>query len=353
MLCKLCKAGKLSPRIPFLPLIILKPTLVVLVFLALMPAPIATAQVSNFAGPEGEISGTVLWEANKRPAGQVAVSLKSRVLGIFRSVLTDIEGHFRIPHLPHGTYEVAVEEEGYEAARTSTQLDGPSSKLVVYLRSAKLTQSQKTTYTVSMRELKIPGKAQSEFNKGLERLAKHDPAGSLSHFTKAAQAFPGYYEAHYHIGVAEMRLGHMEVAEKEYQEAIDLSGGHYSWADFGLGYLLCQQGKAEEAEKIIRRGLEVDDGSAEGYTILSDALMRQNRRDEAEKSAREALLRNPNMADAYLMLSNVDGDKKDYRAQLQDLDAYLKIAPHGPAVEQVQRGREVILRILAKTQPKD
>lgn len=353
MLCMLSKPGKFSPRILFLPLTILKLALLVVLFLAVMPAPLALAQITNFDSGEGEISGTVLLEANKRPASQVAVSLKSRVAGIFRSVLTDIEGRFRVQHLPHGTYEVAVEEEGYEAARTSTQLDGPSSKLVVYLRSAKLTQSQKTTYTVSMRELKIPSKAQNEFNKGLERLTSHDPAGSLKHFTKATQAFPGYYEAYYHMGVAEMRLGHIEEAEKEYQEAIDLSGGHYSWAEFGLGFLLCQQGKAEEAETIIRRGLEVDDGSAEGYTILSNALMQQKKRDEAEKSAREALLRNPNMADAYLMLANVDGDKKDYRAQLQDLDAYLKIAPNGPAVEQVQRGREVILRILAKNQPKD
>lgn len=347
------KSGKLSPRIQFLPLALLKLALQFFPALALVSTPIAMAQVSSFAGPEGEISGTVLLEANKRPASQVAVSLKSRVLGVFRSVLTDIEGHFRVPHLPHGTYEVAVEEEGYEVAHTSTQLDGPSSKLVVYLRSAKLTQSQKTTYTVSMRELKIPGKAQSEFNKGLERLAKQDPAGSLSHFTKATEVFPGYYEAHYHIGVAEMRLGHMELAEKEYQEAIDLSGGHYSWAEFGLGFLLCQQGKAEEAEQIIRRGLEVDDGSAEGYTILSNALMQQNKRDEAERSAQEALLRNPNLADAYLMLANVDADKGDYRAQLQDLDAYLKIAPNGPAADQAKRGREVVLRILAKTQSKD
>lgn len=347
----LCKAGKLVARISFLPVTMLKPaSLLVLNFVLMSLSPIATAQVSNLESAEGEISGTVLLETDKSPASQVAVSLKSRVAGIFRSVLTDIEGHFRISHLPRGTYDLAVEEDGYEAAHTSAQLDGPSSKLVVYLRSASVSQRQKEAYTVSVRELKIPSKAQREFQNGLERLRKNDPAGSLSHFTKATQVFPGYFEAYYHMGIAEMRLGHTAEAEKEYQEAIDLSGGHYSWADFGLGYLLCQDGKPAEAEKIIRRGLEVDDGSPEGYVILADALFQLNRPDEAEKSVREALLRDPNFPDAYLVLSNVDGSKKDYRAQLHDLNTYLKLRPNGLGSERARQGREVLLRIIAQSE---
>jgi regulator of sirC expression with transglutaminase-like and TPR domain len=81
--------------------------------------------------------------------------------------------------------------------------------------------------------------------------------------------------------------------------------------------------------------------------------MQLNRPDEAERSAREALLRNPNFADAYLVRSDVYGRKGDYRAQLQDLDAYLKLEPNGPANERVRRGREAALRILAKSHPQD
>ena len=346
---KLCNVGKLVAPTPFLPVTILKiVSLFVLNFVPLSLAPIVTAQVSNLESSEGEISGTVLLEADKRPASQVAVSLRSRVAGVFRSVLTDIEGHFHIPHLPHGTYDLSVEEDGYETSLTSTKLDGPSSNLVVYLRSASISQRQRSTYTVSVRELRIPSKAQNEFQSGLESLKKNDPAGSIAHFTKATQAFPGYFEAYYHMGIAQMRLGHTAEAEKEYQEAIDLSGGHYSWADFGLGYLLCQEGKPAEAEKIIRRGLEVDDGSPEGYVILADALLQLNHPDESEKSLHEALLRDPNFADAYLVLSYVDGSKKNYRAQLQDLDTYLKLRPNGPASDRARQGREVLLRILAK-----
>jgi len=191
----------------------------------------ARAQVSKFENGDGEISGTVLLDANKRPASQVAVSLKSRVAGIFRSVLTDLEGRFKVQNLPRGTYEIAVDEEGYEAAETSAQLDGPSSKLVLYLKS-KSGAIRQSRYTVSVRELKIPGKARDEFQKGLERLGKNDPAGSLSHFTKATQAFPGYFEAYYNIGVANAALGRFDEAMRAFQTSIDLSDGRYALAQF-------------------------------------------------------------------------------------------------------------------------
>src|SRR5437899_8224698 len=211
------------PRIIFLNLLLSFLPKLFLSFAVIAWTPIASAQVSNFAGVGGEISGTVLLEANKRPASQVAVSLKSRVAGIFRSVLTDLEGHFRVQHLPRGTYDIAVEEEGYETTKTSAQLDGPSSKLVMYLRSRSGSIRQ-SNYTVSVRALRIPDKARTEFQKGLDCLAKNDPAGSLSHFAKATQAFPGYFEVYYHMGEEEMRLGHNEYAMKTILTFIDYIG---------------------------------------------------------------------------------------------------------------------------------
>jgi tetratricopeptide (TPR) repeat protein len=216
--------------------------------------PSAKAQVSSFENAGGGISGTALLEADKRPATQVAVSLKSRATGIFRSVLTDLEGHFKVQNLPRGTYDIAVEEEGYEAAQTSAQLDGPSAKLVVYLKS-RAEGIRSSRYSVSVRELKIPGKAQDEFQKGVER--------------------------------------------------------------------------------------------------VGEALTQLNRLDEAEKSAREALLRNPNFAGAYLALADVQERRGGYRAEIQDLDTYLKLQPNGPRNEQARHVREAAARKLAITDSQD
>jgi tetratricopeptide (TPR) repeat protein len=118
--------------------------------------------------------------------------------------------------------------------------------------------------TVSARELQIPAKARSAFRRGFERLAKGDANGSLQHFRRAIQEFPGFYEAYYNKGVVETELHQAEEALQSFQKAIDLSGGHCARAYFGYALALDQQGDAKDAkdakdaEQIVRRGLEED-----------------------------------------------------------------------------------------------
>src|SRR6266853_1606087 len=346
MLCKLQNVKKLCLRIAFLSILVFNVT-------AIVWAPLARAQASSSEHTDGIISGTVLLKESHRPASQVAVKLKSHAAGIFRSVLTDLEGHFEVRSLPPSTYEIVVDEPGYEPAQASAQLDGSSSPLVLYLNPPNATQSKRNSYTVSARELKIPDCARKEYIKGLRSMGQNDLAGSVSHFTKAAQAFPNYYEAFYHIGVAETRRGRLEEALPAFQKAIDLSGGSYAWAEFGIGYLLYVEGKTEEAVTTLRRGLEVDGNSPDGYTILGMVLLRLDRPDEAEKCAREALLRNPNFAQAYLVLSDAYGRRREYRAQLQGLDSYLKLEPNGADSEHVRQARELVQGLLTRVPPEN
>ena len=341
MLCKIQNVKKWPQIAGFLSFLLLSVTSIVW-------APVTKAQVPNSGPDEGTISGTVLLRTSNRPASQVAVKLKSHVAGIFRSVLTDLEGHFEVRSLPPSTYEIVVDEPGYEPAQTSARLDSASSKLVLYLDSPATAHPERSRYTVSARELKIPGKARNEYAKGLGSLAKQDLAGSAEHFLKAAQAFPDYYEAFYHIGVVKTRQGLLGEALPAFQKAIDLSGGRYAWAEFGIGYVQYVQGKSEEAVATIRRGLEVNENSPEGYLFLAMALLRLNRLDEAEKSAREALLRNPSLAQAYLVLSDAYGRRKEYLEQLQGLEAYLKLEPNGAESQSARRAEEMVKGIIAK-----
>lgn len=340
-------------RVGFFPIRSLKFLLNVLLIAGSLLAwtPMAHAQVSDSEEANGKISGTVLSQGDNRPMTQVAISLKSHTAGVFRSVLTDYDGRFEVAGLAPGTYEISVEESGYQPVRTKAQLDGSSLKLVLYLMSSTAPQTHTKNYSVSVRDLQISGKAHDEYNKGLLSLAKKDLVASLNHFTKAVKAFPQYYEAFYHMGVVQTSLGKMGDAAQAFQRAIDLSGGRYAWAEFGLGYALYLDNKAVEAEPIIRRGLEVDGNSPDGHAILGMVLLRLNRPDEAEKSAREALLRKPDFAEAYLVLSDAYGLKREYREQLQGLDTYLKLDPNGVSSERVRQAREAALKILSASAP--
>src|SRR5437879_13422150 len=175
MLCKLQNIKKVCPAAGFLANLLVTTATVAW-------APTAKAQAPTSERTEGIISGTVLLKAGNRPASQVAVKLKSHAVGIFRSILTDYEGHFEVRNLPPSTYEIVVDEPRYEAAQTSTQVDGTAAKLVLYLNSSNSPPAEKNRYTVSARELSIHGKARSEYENGVERLTKRDLAGRLGNY---------------------------------------------------------------------------------------------------------------------------------------------------------------------------
>jgi Tfp pilus assembly protein PilF len=320
----------------------------------LVCAPIVRAQIAGFDRQAVEILGTVFVEGDNRPIGGVMVNIRSLTGGPFTRVLTDWSGRFQVRGLDPGMYEIVVEEVGYEPTRETLQLlHGTSPPLELYLKAGNSSPIRRTDYAVSVRQLRIPVKARNAFEKGLERLAKNDADGSRAQFLRAAATFPDYYEAYYHMGVADLRLGHEEEAAQAFQKAIDLSGGRYAWAQFGLGLLLCRRGEYAEAETVIRKGLDVDGSSATGHLFLSVALFHLNRLEEAEKSAREALLRKPGFARAYLVLADVHARRGEYGMQLRDLDAYLKREPDGPASKRIREVREFVRRIVFRTKDEE
>jgi Tfp pilus assembly protein PilF len=199
---------------------------------------------------------------------------------------------------------------------------------VLYLSPA----SQSPGSIVSVKDFKIPSKAEHEFARGLDRLKKQDAAGSLVSFDEAIQLYPDYYQAYYNEGVAQMRLGRDESAHQSYQKAIDLSEGRYIRAVFGYGLVLCREGKPEEAARVVRRGLELDPSIPDGHVVRALALLELHRLDEAESRAQEAL-RSPTVLEsskAYLVPADIHTERRDYPAQARDLQTYLSLAPDDP-----------------------
>lgn len=314
-------------------------------------APAADGQTDSPDTPTGAIQGKVLTLGNGRPVASVIVSVRSEEAGFSQSVLTDIEGQFDVQGTPPGKYSVTIEEPGYESFQAYDQVEAAPLKLLLYLVPAKAAPVVASANTISVRELGIPHRAQDEFRKGLLELGKNALTDSLNHFLKATHAFAGYYEAFYHAGIVQLRLGHKSEALQSFQEAVNLSGGHYAQAQYGMGYVLYLDDQAAEAEKVLRRGIDSDPKLAEGYEILGMVQVKLNRLDDAEKSAREALLRNPDCAGAYLVLSDVFGQRKDYRQQLAGLDNYLRLQPTGPVSERIQQTREATMTLLANADP--
>jgi tetratricopeptide (TPR) repeat protein len=203
-------------------------------------------------------------------------------------------------------------------------------------------------YTVSVRDLKVPGKARHAFEKGIERLQKKDAAGSLDRFKEATNAFPDYYEAYYQIGVANLELRRGNEAEQALQRAIDLSGGRYAEPQFALGALLCERQAYPDAERVLRRAIDVDPNSWKGHLFLGQALFGQVRLDEAEKSAREALVRRSDVPSAHILLANIHIRRQEYILAIKDLDTFLDMRPTGSSSDQARAVRQAAQRIASR-----
>jgi tetratricopeptide (TPR) repeat protein len=210
-------------------------------------------------------------------------------------------------------------------------------------------EDRKAIGTVSVRDLSIPPKAFENFQRGLQELHKQDPARSIHYFSKAIEKYPRYYEAYYHLGVAQKRLGQEDKAMATFQTAIDLSAGKYALAEYAYALLQCKHGKALDAERTVRYALELDQDKPIGEVVLGTVLLYEHRPEEAERSAREALSLDASNPDAYLVLAGVHGEKGDYLTEVEDLDAFLNLEPDGPRTGVVKNIRQVAENMAART----
>jgi tetratricopeptide (TPR) repeat protein len=206
-----------------------------------------------------------------------------------------------------------------------------------------------STSTISVHELRIPEKARIAFNKGAQKLAAKDFAGSIVEFQKAVAAYDEFYEAYYRLGIANLELQVNDDAEAAFRKSIELSEAKYAPPLFGLGLTLGNERQYEDGESYIRAGLNLEPTSAAGHFAMAWVLYSAQRVVEAEKSAREAVLYNPNLANAHLLLAQIHRRQNNSAAMVDDLDAYLRLDPDGPRSRALRTTRDEAQQSLART----
>ena len=103
--------------------------------------------------------------------------------------------------------------------------------------------------SLSKLDLKAPGKAQREYDKGYQLLMRKDAAGAIAHLSDATTIYPSYVAAHNALGTAYLNLNQNEKARDEFTSAVTLDD-HLpnSYLNLGCAQLaLKQYSAAEEA----------------------------------------------------------------------------------------------------------
>ena len=203
-------------------------------------------------------------------------------------------------------------------------------------------------YTVSVRDLQIPAKARKAFDKGMRMLVEKNAAGSIAEFQKAIAAYPGYYEAYYRMGTAELDLKRESEATEAFLKAIELSEGRYAAAYFGLALVFCHDNRLAEADTLAKTGLSLEPDSQIGQFALGWAELGLGRLAAAEKAARGAVARRSDFREGWLLLIEIDRRGNHLPELVQDLDIYLKLDAAGAVSDRLRKLREEAQRTMAQ-----
>jgi tetratricopeptide (TPR) repeat protein len=319
------------------------------VFLILLATPVPVpAQMDKHPV---SVSGVVLAEGHNQRIQHVVVRLCDGGGNLLEQATTSDSGEFSFRGLGRSRYILIFEANGYRKTQIDLDLSFMSDRgMTVYLRPVE-NESPSTPggSSVSAHELSMPPAARSLVETGKKRMYfEKNPQGGLNDFQQAVSKAPGYYEAYNEIAMAYLTLGKPDEAMKSFRKAVEVSGDRYGDAQIGLGTLLIEKGEADAGEKALQRGVELNPRSWRGFYELGKLEFARDQVDRALKSAQRAQAVAPNVPITYRLLANIHLRQKNYRALLDDLDAYIRLDPDSAAGLRAARMREEIAQQAGK-----
>ena len=323
-----------------------------------LPLPLAAQQTNQ--GRVGRrrtfsIAGVVRDGATNGTVDGAKVELHSITGGVVATMFTGMTGNFQFDGISSGGYNLVIDQAGYATVTQDVEIqDSPLMGIQIDLKRAggdKVSAPPGSGPKVSAHELAVPRKAQEAMEKGMALLYdKSDFRGSVAEFERAVQAYPDFYEAYAQMGVAYVNLKDNTAAETALRKSYDLSGGKYISACFLLAKLLSFSQRFAEAEPIARRGVEVDPNSWQANEELGRALVGLNRFQDAEQYALNADKEKPDQPAIQLLLADIHSHVRNYPALLDNLNAYLRVAPTGAQAEKIRPMRDQLQQALANNQ---
>ncbi len=113
-------------------------------------------------------------------------------------------------------------------------------------------------------------------------------------YRKALELDPESASAHYNLGAALARSGQFADAESHLRHALETNPNTQTYS--GLGFVLWQQDRDDEAIASLRTAIEMDPKNAAAYDALGTILVEQKRLEEAASVYRQLIRNQPSPA---------------------------------------------------------
>jgi tetratricopeptide (TPR) repeat protein len=295
-----------------------------------------------------EINGQVRFAEGGAPAENVVVRLESYDSGgSISEAFTDRLGKFRFTALPAAQYSVRIHHSGFRDAQQNVDMTTQSRGLV-FLQLVRESVPVSKTVNGSV-DANVPAEAQKEFDKGISALAaggKEKTASAARCFEKAVTIYPKFVEARLKLGTVYMDLEQWEKAEQALLATLEVDARAFN-ALFALSEIYLRQNKLAEAEKVLVKGLAIQDQSYLGHLNLARVYWEKARSvkdlaqakpslEKAYEEVKRALNLNPNVAGAHLLKGNLLLRVARTADALVEFDEYLRLEPNGPLANETR-----------------
>src|SRR6185503_13061356 len=294
------------------------------------------------SSPTVEIHGQVRFVEGGAPAANVVVRLESYDGGgSISEAFTDRLGKFRFTGLPPAQYSIRVRQSGYRDAQQNVDMTTTSNGLVMLQLSRDVSGSSKSV--MGSIDANVPAAAQKEFDKGVAALGeggKDKLTFAVKCFEKAVTIYPQFVEARLRLGTGYMDLEQWDKAEKALLATLEVDPKAFN-ALFALSEIYLRENKIPDAEKVLTKGLAVQDASYLGHLNLARVYWEKSReikdlaqaKPALEKSYEEvkrALILNPDLGGAHLLKGNLLLRVGRANDAVTEFNEYLRLEPNGP-----------------------
>ncbi len=180
----------------------------------------------------------------------------------------------------------------------------------------------------SAADLGVPARAQKEFAKASELLAKQDLTQAIQRFNKVIAIYPDYAGAYNSLGVIYSRLGDAAQAREALQKAIHIND-HFALAYMNLGLLNLATGDFSGAESVLDKARSFDPTSATTLTALTYAEFMDHHLDDVIASSRRAHTLPGAHSFVHQVAARAYEQKRDAGSAIEELELFLKEEPTG------------------------
>jgi Flp pilus assembly protein TadD len=312
--------------------------LLTVVFLLVAPSVFAQRERDTYTGNSQtfEVSGEVRLSESGAAVQSVPVRLERFSGGIIDQILTDNRGRFRFPNLQRGYYKVIVNAPGYRPA----QQDADMQVLFrVYLVIELIADSTKggsgLPRMTDVIDARIPAVARSDFENGRAALARNSYKEAIPLLEKAVLGYSNFFEANLLLGSAFMDLKEWDKAERPLLRAVEIKPDNAT-ATIALGEVYWRQKRHADAEQTLRAGLKLDEKNWHGQFTLGRLYWDMGEVVKAGGPIGMTLQLKPELAEAHLLAGNILLRVNQRERALIEYREYLRLAPKGEFVPQVQ-----------------